>query len=148
MKVRDIMETQVVTVSVGASYEEVARLLCKIGKSGMPVVDEKGALVGLVSEKDLFRILFPLYQSYYAQPEMYADSEAREGKIEEVRNHLVTRFMSKPVITITSDAPVMRAGAIMLAKGLGRLPVVDNGKLVGIVGRREIYREILKSHIA
>lgn len=146
MKVRDVMEPNAITIASGTPYQEVARILYTRGISGAPVLDAKGALIGMISEKDLFRILYPFYRSFYEQPEAYADLEDREGKIDEVRSKPVDVFMSKNVTTIGPDAAVMRAGALMLAKQIHHLPVLEEGKLVGIITRSRIYRTILRQH--
>lgn len=146
MKVRNVMQTNVITVPVGATYEEVARILHTNSITGAPVVDAEGRLVGIVSVKDLFRILFPFYSSYYDNPELYTDFESREHKIDEVKYKHVEGFMAANPVTVDPDCPVMRAGAIMLAKKVHRLPVVHNGRLVGLVTRGTIYRSVLKHH--
>lgn len=146
MKVRDLMRTEIVTVPLGSTYAEVMRILCDNKISGAPVVDEKGALVGLVSEKDLFRILYPFYQSYYLHPEQYTDHEEREKKAGEIKNHKVEIFMTKMVYTVHPDVPIMRAGALMLSKNVHRLPVVEGSDLVGLISRRAIYRAIMESN--
>ncbi len=146
MKVREIMETEVITIPHNATYEDAARVLYTRDISGAPVVDEDGRMVGAVSEKDLFRIMYPFYRSYYEHPESYTDYEERENKIEEIRLHPVRTFMTKEVITISPDSPVMRAGSLMLARNVNRLPVVENGRLVGMISRNNIYRKILKYH--
>jgi len=147
MKVRDVMETEVITVPEHASYEDVAKILYTRNISGVPVVDKDGNLVGALSEKDLFRIMYPFYKSYYEDPGSYTDLEARENKIEEIRSHPVKGFMTQNVVTVAPDMPVMRAGALMLARGVNRLPVVEDGKLIGIISRRNIFREILRHHL-
>ena len=147
MKVRDVMEVDVITVPAHATYEDAARILSTKGVSGCPVVNDSGQIIGAVSEKDLFRIMYPYYRSYYESPESYTDEEAREHKIEEIRTHPVSSFMTRAVITVGPDVPIMRAGAIMLAHNVHRLPVVDLGKIVGIISRTNIYRQILKQHL-
>jgi CBS domain-containing protein len=145
MKVRDVMETGVVTVPLGTPYRDVVRLLADGGFSGAPVTDREGNVVGVVSEKDLFRILYPYYRSFYENPELYVDFEAREDKAEEIAAHPVDMFMSTVVWSVHPDMPIMRAGALMLAKGIHRMPVLDRGKLVGIVTRSRIYKYVFES---
>jgi len=142
MKVRDVMEADVVAVPVGTPYREVAKLLAAGSFSGAPVVDEQGNVVGIVSEKDLFRVLYPFYRSFYENPELYTDSEAREDKAVDIADHPVEKFMSATVWSVDPDMPVMRAGALMLAKGIHRMPVLQDGKLIGIVTRSHIYRTL------
>jgi len=138
------METDIVTIPLGASYAEVMQVLHKHSISGAPVVNDKGGLEGVVSEKDLFRILYPFYQSYYMNPEQYADHEERERKASDIREHKVEIFMAKPVYTVHPDVPVMRAGAIMLSKKIHRLPVVEGPKLVGIISRGKIFKGLME----
>lgn len=143
MKVREIMSTDFISIPKDATYEKVFKLLNDNDISGAPVVED-GRIIGIVSEKDLFRVLFPYYTSYYNNPELYVDYEERENKIDEIRNHKVELFMSRDFVHIHPDDPVLRAGALMLAKHVSRLPVVENGKLVGMIWRRDIYKNILQ----
>lgn len=146
MLVREIMETNVITIKRDTTYEEVAKILYDKNVSGLPVVDDEGKVLGVVSEKDIFKVLYPFYQSYYSQPVLYADFEDREKKATEIRNQPAEVFMSKNVVPISPDDPIMQAGALMLSRGISRLPVVENCKVVGMVSRKMIYRAVLKEN--
>ena len=141
------MITPVVTVPPEATYEEAAALLHQNRLSGMPVVDRNGKIVGVISEKDLFRALFPLYEDFLENPEAYADQERQEDEIENIRRQPVEKFMTRNVVTIDADARILHAGGLMLAHNIHRLPVMDRGKLVGIIAREDIYGTILKKHL-
>lgn len=143
MRIRDIMETNVITVSKHTTYGELARLIFERGISGAPVVEE-GKLIGIISEKDLFRVLYPFYTSFYQNPELYTDLEEREDKMREIQNKPIEKYMITKVITVSPDDPVMKGGALMLAYNINRLPVVEGGKLVGIISRKKIYHSLLK----
>ncbi|MCX6782143.1 MAG: CBS domain-containing protein [Candidatus Magasanikbacteria bacterium] len=143
MKVRELMDTKYITIPKGSTYEQVFKILYDNNISGAPIVDD-GKIIGIVSEKDLFRVLFPFYTSYYNNPELYVDYEERENKVDEIKNHKVDVFMSRDFVYVHPDDPVLRAGALMLAKHVSRLPVIENGKLVGMIWRRDIYKTILK----
>lgn len=136
-----------VTVPVNALYREVAHLLYESGHQLVYVVNEAGALVGVVSEHDLFRILYPFYGSFYVNTELYTDPVEREQKIREVQMHPIERFMQREVHTAHPDDPIMRVGATMLAKNLRRMPVVENGVLLGTVTRQAIFRALYETHI-
>jgi CBS domain-containing protein len=144
MKIRDVMVTDVITIPVTATYEEAARILYDHKINGAAVVDENGHLAGMISEKDLFRVLYPFPQSYYNDPESYLNLEERESKTSEIRNKPISGFITKNPVVIDPDVPVMHASALMLARRVHRLPVIENGKLVGNVTRGLIYRAILK----
>lgn len=147
MKVRTVMGTRIQMVSPKTTYEEAAKIMDQYKISGLPVVEKNGTLVGMISEKDLFRALYPRYEYYAADPEAYRDREAQENEIETIRKNPVELYMSRNVLTIEPDAPILKAGGLMLARGFHRLPVVDNGKLVGIVTREDIYGAVLKHHL-
>jgi CBS domain-containing protein len=146
MKVKDIMETRVVTIHKDATYEEAARILYANRLSGAPVVDRNGYLVGMLSEKDLFRVLYPYYNSFNESPELYLDYEARESKAHDIRDHKVETFMAKNIVSVEPETPVLHAGAIMLARQISRLPVVTEKQVVGMITREVIYRAILKQN--
>lgn len=146
MKVRVIMEPAVITVRKDATYEEAARLIYTNGVSGLPVVDENNKVIGVVSEEDLFKIVYPFYKSYYDHPEMYVDYEDREKKMQEIRHHRVEIFMTKNVVAVDPETPVLQAGAVMLARDIQRLPVIKDGQLVGIISRKMIYHAVLKNN--
>lgn len=146
MHVRDVMKKDFLSVQEGVSYREAAEILLRSSRGCLFVLNTLGKLVGVVSEHDLFRVLYPFYSSYYLNPELYTDPEEREGKIEEIQNHPVNSFMTKNVVHAEPDWPVMKAGALMLAKNVRRLPVLEQEVLVGVITRREVYRELCKQH--
>jgi len=140
------METDVVTLQQDGTYEDAVKTLDRAKITGCPVVNSGGELVGVVSYKDLLRLLFPYYDSYYKNPESYTDFDAREAKASEIRDHRIETFMSSPAYSASPDMLILQAAAVMLAHHIQRLPVVDNGALVGIVTRTRILREIFKKN--
>ncbi|MBD3251708.1 CBS domain-containing protein [Candidatus Uhrbacteria bacterium] len=146
MRVKDIMETDVITIHKDQTYEDVVKLLHRHNISGCPVVDDGSQLVGIISHKDLLRILYPYYDSFYRAPEMYTDFHQRENKAFEIRHHRVETFMSDPAFTTHPETPMLHAGGKMLAHHVQRLPVILAGELVGIVTRKRILREIFKTN--
>jgi CBS domain-containing protein len=147
MKVKQVMTKRVVKLTKDLTYQEVVKIFLKHKISGAPVVDEKDQVIGMISEKDLFRVLFPFYKSFYENPECYCNLEEREDKPREIKDDPIENFMIKNVCTVSPETPVMAAGALMLARGIHRLPVVENNKIVGIVSRVDIYRKILKKKL-
>lgn len=146
MKVKELMDATVLSVSPETTYEEVARLLYTHQVSGVPVLEEGGHVVGFVSEKDIVRILYPWYRSFHEAPEDYTDMEARESKASDIRNTKVEVFMKRNILTVGPNDPILKAGSIMLARDVSRLPVVDGDKVVGVVSRESIYKAILKKN--
>lgn len=146
MKVRDVMETNLVSLNHEATYEDAVRLFHEKKITGCPVIDDNGRLVGIVSYKDLMRILFPYYDSYYRSPELYADFDQRESKVSEISSHKISTFMSTNIHSTHPDMPILHAGGMMLSHHIQRLPVVENGELVGLVTRTRILHELFKKN--
>ena len=148
MKIRDVMHTQVLTLDAATSYEDAAQFLLSNNISGCPVTDKDGKIVGMISDKDLYKVLYPYYNSFYKSPEDYTDLEGRENKIDEIKKNPIERFMSTEVISAKPDDPIMKVGGRMLARSIHRMPVINSaGELEGIVVRSDIYQKIIQDHI-
>jgi CBS domain-containing protein len=138
MKVRDVMTTEVATVRPNASVKEVARRLTLLGISGVPVVDAEGAVLGIVSEGDILvkergpveetRAFFRLGKR--AEPALLAKSTAKTAG----------EAMTSPAIVIGPERPVSAAAKLMFERGINRLPVVSDERMVGIVTRADLVR--------
>lgn len=145
MMVAELMKTDVVAVTPAMSWREAATLLYARHVSSAPVVDEEGRVIGVLSEKDLFRGLFPSFREWIKAPEAYIDLEHLEQEGEgDVKT--VADVMSHELITARTDTPVLRIGALMVSSGIHHVPVVEDGRLIGMVGRGDIYRAILKKY--
>jgi CBS domain-containing protein len=147
MKVREVMEKDVVSVLLGTTYEEATKKMHKEGTACVPVVDASGKIVGMLSEKDLFRAMFPDYSEYYTEPHAFTEDGSAEDRIDDLRGHLIDEYMSKKVLSVSPETTVMQAGGIMLSHHIHHLPVVENEKLVGIISREDVYGAILKHRL-
>lgn len=145
MQVKDIMHEKPFTISPGLRCDEAVRLFLEHHVSGAPVVEGEH-LVGFLSEKDLFRAMFPDYKDFYQTPEASLDYEKLEEGARTAAECLVSTVMStRPLIT-TPEMPLIKIGAQMVATGMHHVPVVEEGKIVGMVSRGDIYRAILKRY--
>lgn len=143
MKVSDVMTREVVTVAPSATLKEAAALIARHGVSGLPVVDESGAVVGVLSEADILvkeggerakgGLLHWLVEP--AEPWTEAKLEARTAG----------EAMTAPALTIAPTSTVHQAAATMLEEGVNRLPVVEDGTLVGLVTRADLVRAFARS---
>ena len=144
---RDIMTTKVITVSPHDEVEKAARLLLEHHISGLPVVDEKGMVVGVISEGDLIlrekEVKPPAYSIvlgaviYLESPQRFFD-ELRRTVAQKVED-----LMSKKIYTVGPETTVEEIATLMAAKGVNRLPVVDEGRrLLGIVTRQDIIKSL------
>ncbi len=148
MKVRDIMSKKVTTVPQSATLLDAAKILSEHNISGAPVVTGDGTLVGVISEKDLFKALYPSHAEFYDSPGVWIDLDQLEEKTAESADKPVADMMTKEVVTVNPDASLMQVGSIMLVRGIHRVIVVGqkNG-IEGIVTRKDIYQNILKKRL-
>jgi CBS domain-containing protein len=146
LKVREIMQTEVITVGPETTVGELADMLAKNKISGVPVVDEQGGVLGMVSEADIILQDADLHFPYYIQfleSVIYLQSVRKfEERFRKAFGSKVTEVMSDEVVTISPDASVREAATIMADRKINRLPVTDGGRLVGIVTRGDIVRAI------
>lgn len=144
MKIKDIFSlSEVQTCSPETSWSEAADLLIEKQLPAVPVVNSEGQVVGVLSEKDLFRALFPLYKDWMEAPHAYHDLERMEEETIAAVERKVSEIMSPRTLTADLETPVLKVGALMSASGIHQVPVVDGGKLIGMVGRKTIYHAIL-----
>jgi len=144
MKVQEIMKSPVLTVGLDTPLKEVAALLAERGISGVPVVNDAGRVVGVVSEADI------LYKerAFDARRKglLALLLEGAQGAdVEKLNARTAGESMTVPPITIGPRRSVSEAAALMLDKGVNRLPVVDRDRLLGIVTRADLVRAFVRS---
>lgn len=135
------MTDSVVSVKPGASLRDAAAVLVEHGISGLPVVDDQGVVVGVLSETDIVMkasggsersgFLTWLFDTELANDKVVAES--------------VAEAMSSPAVTIAPSKPVHDAARLMIEEGVNRVPVVENGVLVGILTRSDIVRAFTRT---
>lgn len=145
MKIKNVMTRRVIKLKAEQTLRQAAKTFLKKKISGAPVVDKKGKIIGILSEKDIFKALHPSYQEFFDFPEDFKDFEKLETlAIKRLDKYQVKDIMQKKVIIADPDDPILSVGSLMLANNFNRVPVAKNGKIVGLVSRREIYHNIFK----
>lgn len=146
MKVRDVMTHSVLSVRREAPLKEVALVLVDHRISGVPVVDVDGAVLGVVSEADLL-MKEQGADAVRHRPLARFLGESRESRAQLAKLAAVTagEAMTAPAVTIESGRRISGAAALMIARRVNRLPVVDDGRLVGIVTRADLVRAYVRS---
>lgn len=147
MKIKEVMIKKVITIKKGQTLIEAAQILVKNNISGAPVVDNRGRLIGMLSEKDLFRALYPDVRDILKDVHLWLGKEKIKHRVEAKRGILVDKLMIRKIISINPDTEILEAGSIMLTSQIHRLPVIKNKKLVGIVSRPDIFRNLLKTDL-
>jgi CBS domain-containing protein len=144
MKVREIMTAEVVTVQRETSVNRVAQLMDQRGVSGVPVADESGRVVGIITELDL------IVRNTRLEPPAFF--QILDGRIPlETPGHFRKRMqhmlgteardvMSAPVVSIGPDAEVEELAELMSKRRVNPVPVIAGDRLLGIVSRADIVR--------
>ncbi|MFF0223873.1 CBS domain-containing protein [Streptomyces sp. NPDC004629] len=146
-RVGAVMTEDVVTARQSTPFKTVARLLGEHRIGGLPVIDEDDKVIGVISETDLMK-----HQVRAPGSEGRLDAwtrRFRRGARESAarsRARTAAGLMSAPAVTVPAQATVREAARLMTQRGVERLPVVDEeGRLVGIVTRRDLLRVFLRS---
>ena len=142
MNVAAVMSRDVVTVTPSTPLKEVARLLVEHRISGLPVVDEEGAVVGVVSEADVVskeRGVSP--PARHAYQWLFGAAERDPGKR---TAQTAGDAMTSPAVVIGPHASVAAAARLMVERAVNRLPVLERGALVGIVTRADLVRMFVR----
>jgi CBS domain-containing protein len=138
MHVEDLMTRDVVTVAPGTPLKVVAELLVEHRISGVPVCDADGSILGVVSESDILWKELRCLPEEGGLIERLLDSAYGDDK--RARATTAGEAMSAPAITVEPGAPVALAARVMLEYMVNRVPVVRDGRLVGILTRGDIVR--------
>jgi CBS domain-containing protein len=144
VKVRDVMTNEVVSVPPATRLTDLARLLSERQISGVPVVDGGGDLVGVVSEADLVAKQAGRPMSRRTPLDWIFGERPGPGELRRRAATTVAQAMTAPVITVDADRPLREAAALMVDRGVNRLPVTDAGRPVGIITRADLVRAYLK----
>jgi len=121
--IRDIMSKVVICVRPDATLMDAVKTLTKHHISGAPVVTRKGELVGFISEPNLMDVIF--------------DTSVRNAKVSE--------YMSADVQVVDSQDPIATAATMLAMYGIRRLPVVEDGRFMGVVTRRDLLAYTLQN---
>lgn len=144
MTAADIMQKDVVTISSEASVQELAELLSREKISGVPVIDDEGRVMGIVSEGDLVSldadIHFPHYIQFLDSVIFLESMKKFDERMRKAAAAQVGQIMTAEVVTVQQDAPLHEVATAMTNKKINRLPVLDGDVLVGIVTRADLVR--------
>ena len=120
---REVMKRDVFTLSADDTAGDAIRLLLDNSISGAPVVDNEGRVVGLVSEYELLQVIYDRLLATVP----------------------VSEFMTREVITYGPETTIIEVAGMFMAARIRRIPIVEDGKLVGLLSRRDLLRTGLKA---
>ena len=143
----DLMTRNVATVHPDATLLQAVKLMAERRVSGLPVVDDAGVVIGMICEGDLVR----WHEGYSERQARWLDMLAEGTELAPEflagirdRSHTVRSVMASGVISVTEDMPAREIARLMYQKGIKRVPVLRDGKLVGIVARSDLVRALAR----
>jgi CBS-domain-containing membrane protein len=145
MNAADVMVSNVITVRADTSVAKIAEILLANRISAVPVVDESGTLIGIVSEGDLIHRVeagTEQHRSWWLELLTGKEILAREF----VKSHARTAadVMTRPVITVKPDTPLGEIASLLEKHRIKRVPVMKDGKLVGVVSRANLIQSLVR----
>jgi len=142
MQAKDLMTVPAITINAEVTIEDAARLLLERNLSCLPVVDDQGRLVGMLTHSDfgLHHKFMPLAGNLYTLMDSWANPDQLEEVSREVKSKKVRDVMKQPVTTVQEDAPIAEMARLMATKDIHRFPVMCGDELVGIVTRHDLLK--------
>lgn len=145
---RDIMTRKVITISPAARVEDLAKLLEEHRIGGVPVLDQNSRLVGVVTQSDLVQrsrdLELPPALNILDLHLFLETPSGFKKRLEKLLGDRVRDVMTGDPITVAPNTPVNEIAQIMATKGVHTLPVLEGGKLVGIVGKLDLIRGLAR----
>ena len=147
LKVKDIMTKEVISVSPDTEIVKAAEILLENRINGMPVIDAFGRLVGIICQSDLVAqqkgipipSVFTLLESFIPLTSM----KRLDKEMEKIAALTVKEAMTLEPVTVNPETEIEEVAKLMVDKKFHTLPVVDGGKVVGIVGKEDVLKTLL-----
>ena len=147
---QDIMTTDVITVTPETEIVQAARILLENRINGLPVVDDQGRLVGIVCQSDLIvqqkRVQMPSLFTFLDGYISLTSARHFEREVEKIAASQVRQAMTPDPASISPETAIDEVATLMVEKNCHTLPVVVDGRLVGVVGKEDILRTIMQEN--
>jgi len=148
-KVQDIMTKDPVVISPQARITDAAGVLLEHKFNGLPVVDDRGQLLGIISQDDLIfqqkKIPVPSFFTVLDGTISLFSEKKIQQEIEKIAATTVAEAMTPDPVTITPETSLEDIATLMVKNSIHTLPVLDKGKLVGIIGKEDVLRTLMPS---
>jgi len=145
MKVKETMTKDVRSLFPQTTAREALKLLFQMQISGLPVIDEKGNIVGMFTEKDVLRKILPSYVERVGRFSYEENPKGIKQKVAGLDKIKVQEIMRKEVLTVNEDTTLCEVARIMLTENIRRIPVISKeGFVVGMVSRGDVVLALTK----
>jgi CBS domain-containing protein len=143
MQAKDIMTTKVITIGVGATIKDAVAAMLGNSISGLPVLDDAGAVVGIISEGDLLhRVEGGTERKRTWWLRLLSSPREEAEDFITAHSHMVADVMNTPVLSVGPDTDLREIATILEERRIKRVPVIDEGNLVGIVSRANMLQAL------
>lgn len=148
MKVTELMTATVITIDAESTIEEAARIMITNGVSCLPVLDNSGHVVGMLTHTDFgfHKKYLPMTDHLYTLMGSWVDPETLEKVARNVSSKIVKDVMTQPVVTVQENALVSTVAALMMTKKINRVPVLKDKILIGIVTRHDFMKLMISEN--
>jgi CBS domain-containing protein len=147
LKVKDIMTTEIITVSPETEIVKATKLLLENRINGVPVLDETGRLVGILCQSDLIaqqqKIPIPSFFTLLDGLIPLISEKQIDKQVRKIAAVTVAEAMTPNPVTVQPDTNIEEVAALMVERNFHTIPVVDEGELVGIVGKEDVLRTLM-----
>jgi CBS domain-containing protein len=148
-RVKDIMTTNVISVSPETEIVHAAQIMVEKRINGLPVLDGKGKVVGILCQSDLVAqqksvpipSLFSLMDGFMPLTSL----KKIEKEVEKIAALTVAQAMTSKPVTVTPETGIEEVASLMVDRNFHTLPVVQDGRLVGVVGKEDVLKTLLPS---
>lgn len=147
IKAKDIMSSQLITLAPEMTFSTAARILLDNSINGAPVINEEGELIGILCQSDLVaqhkKLPIPTLLTLLDSFVQLMPSKQLEKQARKIAALTVGEAMSADPVSVRPDTTIETIAALMVDSNLHTLPVVDSGKLVGIIGKEDVLRTLV-----
>ncbi len=147
LKVKDIMRKELITVSPETEIVHATKLLLENRINGVPVTDETGKLVGILCQTDLIaqqkKLAIPSFFTFLNGFIALTSMKQFEKQVQKIAATTVAQAMTPSPVTVRPDTSIEEVAALMVDNNFHTIPVVDEGELVGIVGKEDILKTLI-----
>ena len=146
MQIADVMNKNYTRIVLGTTMREAAEILSHTWVSELMVVDDEGEFVGVLAEGDMIRAIMPRFEDIMLSSGTLYETFGlfMEAGHEKAAHPIDEIVITKPIV-VTPSSDVVKAAATMASEKIHRLPVVDEGKLVGTISRADICHAVLSA---
>lgn len=147
IKVKDIMTREVITISPDAEISKATKMMLENHINGLPVIDEVGKLVGIICQSDLIvqqkklpiPSIFTILDGYFPLTSM----KQIEKEIDKISATTVSQLMTPNPTTVAPETGIDEVAELMVKKNYHTIPVLEKGKLVGVVGKEDVLKTMM-----